>query len=202
MDTATETQTSGTTGTTATFVSPVNNLRLVEKQGRRRPLGEHGDFENIPGVVHEFTEGRFVESDGEVLDFLRSHPQFGRLFFEQGAEPDRPGGSTAEIHKKIMDLAFDGDYGAIADILVGERTNLSRQDVIAACETALTRANLAVPVKPETPEHEIERLRLGPAAGPQPGAADLVPTETEKGTPAAAPADVTEPTEPPAAPEA
>lgn len=186
---------------TTTFLSPTNNLRLVEKAARRKPLGEHGDFENIPGVTHEFTEGRLVVSDPETIEWLRDHEALGQLFYEVGNEPDRPGESTAKIHQAIIDHAFNGEFDKIADILVQERTTLSRPDVIAACEAALNKGGEDEPPLPETPEHEIERVRLGPASGPQAGQEDLVPTTTEEGTPAAEPAPEETPAEPEPAPE-
>lgn len=173
---------------TTTFVSPTNNLRIVRANARRKPVGENGDFINIPGVYSQFIDGQLVVSDPEELEQLRKSDSFGKLFFEFGNEPSRPGASTADLHRKIMNLTFAGDYAAIADILVGERTTLSRPDVIAACEAAISNAGLAAPAKPETPEHELDRIRLGAAVGPTPGAEGLVPTETPEGTPAAAPA--------------
>jgi hypothetical protein len=172
---------------TTTFVSPVNNLCVVRENARRKPLGENGDFINTPGKRSQFIDGRLVVSDPEELQELRESDSYEKLFFELGSEPGRAGASTAELHRRIMDLTFAGDYAAIADILVGERTNLSRPDVIASCEAAIANAGVAAPAKPDTPEHEIERIRLGAAVGPTPGAEDLVPAESPEGTPAAAP---------------
>jgi hypothetical protein len=181
----TDTTTNSTISTT--FVSPTNNLRIVFENARRKLVGENGDFVNLPGVYCQFVEGELVVSDPVELDKLRESDSYGKLFFELGQEPGRPGASTAELHKEILDLVFAGRYDTIADILVKERTTLSRPDVISSCEAAIANAGLQSPSKPGTPEHEIERLRLGAAVGPQPGADDLVPTETVTGAPAAAP---------------
>lgn len=175
------------TTTSKTFVSKTSNLRLVKKPARRKPIGEHGDFINVPGEDVVFREGRYATSDPGEINFLVDHPNNGRLFHEIGAAPDRPGENTAELHAEIQNAIFDADYDKVADILVRERTTLSRPDVIAACETALLRAGAAVPEKPSAPEHELERVRLSKAVGDQPGAEGLVPAETSTGAPAAAP---------------
>ncbi|MGE5152010.1 MAG: hypothetical protein ACM3II_17985, partial [Rhodospirillaceae bacterium] len=162
--------------TSTTFISPCNNLRLVKTPARRRMVGEGGDFENVPGTDVQFAEGQLVVTDADIYAWLHDHPSNGQLFYELGAEPDRPGENSADVHKKIMEAVYEGNYDVVADILVQERTTLSRPDVIAACEVALQKAGAQLPEAPETPEHELERVRLGPAVGPQPGAQDLAPT--------------------------
>lgn len=149
-----------------TFVSPTNELRLVKKPTRRKPIGEGGDFINVPGESVTFREGQLVVSSPELLSWLRDHPEYGRLFHEQGAEPDRPREDTSAVHSLIMELALEGKTNQIADILVAERSSYSRPDVIAACETALNKAGEQAPALPQVPEHELERVRMPPAGAP------------------------------------
>lgn len=149
-----------------TFVSPTNELRLVKTPTRRKPIGEGGDFINVPGESVTFREGQLVVSSPELLSWLRDHVEYGRLFHEQGAEPDRPREDTSAIHGLIVELALDGKTDQIADILVAERSSYSRPDVIAACEKALNKAGEQAPPLPQVPEHELERVRMPPAAAP------------------------------------
>lgn len=150
--------------TSTTFVSTCNELALVKEATRRRMVGDRGDYVTIPGSKITFVDGELVASDPELIEWLRSHEQYGALFHERGAEPDLPGGDVSAEIELIIDLAFDNQYDKIADLLVRERSTLSRPAVIAACEKALNRGGGDVPPLPETPAHELTYQR-DPAAG-------------------------------------
>jgi len=160
---ATATETTG--APTVTFVSKTNNLRLVKKNARNQPIGESGDYRQIPGEDFQFYDGVLNVSDPDDLAWLRAHGELGKLFHERGAEADRPVEDSSALHKELVELAYDGKFAEIADILTAERSTYSRPDVLAACEAFLTSGGSDVPAKPETPEHELERTRTEPAVG-------------------------------------
>lgn len=140
--------------TSTTFVSPTNNLTLVREPARRKMVGDRGDYVNLPGHRVEFVDGELVSDDPGLIEWLRGHDQYGALFHERGNEPDLPGGDVTADVELVIDLAFDNKYEEIADLLVRERSTLSRPAVIAACEKALNRGGGEIPPKPETPAHE------------------------------------------------
>lgn len=176
-----------------TFVSPTNDLRLVREPARRRMIGETGDYEMVPGASVQFRDGVLVTSDEAEVSWLRDHEQNGGIFHERGNEPGRVGGDTADIHREIIKLAFAGSYDAIADILLKERSSLSRPDVLAACEQALDAGGAPEVPLPETPAHELIYQRDAAAVG-NPG--PLVVSQP----PATAPVVMGEPPAPPAPP--
>ena len=73
------------------------------------------------------------------------------------------------------------------------------EEVIAACVAALNSGGVEQPAKPDTPLHELQRVRMGPTAGTTPGVSpDPVP-----GTPVVDPTTLTPPVDSePAAPVA
>lgn len=177
--------------TPVTFYSTASNYRVVERPARRRPLGEGGDFEIVPGKDFQFYDGKLVVTDAEDIKWLRNYESFGKFYFE-----DVPVESSADILAEIMGKALSGDFAAIADILVAERTALSRPEVISACEAAINKGGGELPARPDTPLHELDRVRVGPAAGVTPGVSpDPVP-----GTPLVDPTTLEAPPGAPAAP--
>lgn len=177
--------------TPVTFYSTSGNYRVVQKPARRRPIGEGGDFEIVPGKDFQFYDGKLVVTDAQDIDWLREYVSFGTYYFEEV-----PVESSADILAEIMGQALEGDFTSIADTLVAERTALSRPEVIAACEAAINKSGGQLPARPDTPLHELDRLRVGPAAGVTPGVSpDPVP-----GTPLVDPATLEAPLGSPAAP--
>lgn len=159
-----------------TFSSKASNLRIVRDPARRKQLGESGEYEVIPGKSYQFYDG--VLGPGGLtpddIDWLRGYQSYGKLYFEPETAPVVE--NSAGLQRVIMEKALAGDFGAIADILVAERTALSRPEVIAACEAAINAGGGELPAKPETPLHELQRVRVGPTAGVTPGVSpDPVP---------------------------
>lgn len=172
---------SSTIAPTETSVSPVtfhseaSNYRVVIKPARRRQIGESNESEIIPGKDIQFYDGVFVAHTQEEIDFLRGYGSYGEYYWEVGSAEDRPENSAA-TQKLIIEKAMAGDLDSVADILVAERSALSRPEVIAACEAALSAGGGELPAKPDTPLHELQRVRMGPAAGTTPGVSpDPVP---------------------------
>lgn len=161
-----------------TFVSTDQNLRLVKDPADER-LAKDGRRVPVPGTTYEFNNGELqvARDDSEALAFLREHDANGsnedsaseKLFWERGNEPDRPSPDASPVLRKIVQLTSDGDADAIADIYLNERSSYSRPEVLAAAETAIEALDGEVPEKPQTPEHEVERVRAEPAVGDTPG---------------------------------
>jgi hypothetical protein len=151
-----------------TFHSEASNLRVVKKNARRRPIGEAGDFENVPGEDFQFIDGTLTVTDQADIDWLRNYESFGNLYYEPGATP--PGvESSVALQTVIMEKALAGAFDEIASILVAERSALSRPDVIASCEAAINAGGAQLPAVPDVPLHELHRVRMGPTAGETPG---------------------------------
>lgn len=158
------------------FHSPTNNLRLVRVQATRR-MNDRGEFDTTPGEAHVFQNGTFtVTSDLEdrypgLTDWLRKHRQNGVLFHEPAKiEPSRHGSDSSEVIARIFELAASGDVSAIGDILVEERSDQSRAEVIVACEKAIEQADGSLPPPPPEPTHQVERTRpdvVASAGGPE-----------------------------------
>lgn len=165
----TNTQAAEATTEQVTFTSRASNLCVVRSPARRRPIAETGEFEVTKGVRYQFFDG--VLGPGELTDddiaWLRSSDAYGKLFFEPETAPAPE--NSAGLQTVIMEKALSGDFSGIADILVAERTALSRPEVIAACEAAINAGGAQLPAKPDTPLHEVARVRVGPAAGETPG---------------------------------
>lgn len=150
------------------FHSEASNYRLVRDPMRRRQLGEANEFEVVPGTTYEFVDGVLRVTDSDDIEWLRNSDSYGRFFWEIGGDGDRTQNS-ADLQKLIMQKALSGDFDGIADILVAERSALSRPEVIASCTAALEAADQGLPAPPATPLHEQQRVRMGPAAGITPG---------------------------------
>lgn len=175
------------------FHSEASNYRLVREPMRNRAIGESGSFEVVGGRDYQFYDGVLTVTDVDDIQWLRDNESNGRYYWEVGVE-DRANNS-ADLQAVIMKKALAGDFGAIAEILVAERSALSRPEVISACEAAINAGGETLPPKPDTPLHEVQRVRVGPTAGPTPGVSpDPVPgspmvdpstLETPPGAPAA-----------------
>lgn len=183
----------------ALFTSPTNNLRIVKIKTTRR-MSESGEWDERPGQTLTFSEGQFrCDKDSDEYRFLHEHPSNGSndgasrsLFYEIGDEPPSLA-ETNELLRKVLDLALDGELEALADLLVAERSSESRPEVIAAIEKAIEKSGGELPPLPETPEHEITRVRREPAVGQA-----VPPVDSPGPAPVSAAGDVGYVGEPPA----
>lgn len=176
------------------FTSTADNYRVVKSPARRKPLGESGEYEVVKGKSFQFFDGELRVTDPDDIAWLREYPSYGMYYFEPEIAPVPE--SSAGIQRVIMEKALAGDFDSIADILVAERTALSRPDVLASCEAAINAGGKELPAKPDVPLHEQQRVRMGPAAGITPGVSpDPVP-----GTPMVDPSTL-QPADSVAAPE-
>lgn len=194
--TATAPETTDQTVSPVTFHAEASNYRVVVEPQRNQRVGETNQTEVVGGKDIQFYDGVFVATTQEEIDFLRDYESNGTYYWEVGSPEDKPDDS-AGLQRLIIEKALAGDQDAIADILVAERTSQSRPAVIAACEGALNSMGGELPQKPDTPLHELQRVRMGPTAGITPGVSpDPVP-----GTPAVNPSTLGVPDAPLASPE-
>lgn len=178
-----------------TFHSEAGNYRVVMEPMRRHRVGESNEVEVVGGKDIQFYDGVYTTKDPEEIAFLREYESNGRFYWELGSSADTPGDARGLI-REIVKKGYEGDFARVAEILVAERTAQSRPDVLAACEAVLEGADQQLPPKPETPLHEVQRLRVGPAAGVTPGQSpDLV-----AGSPVVEPSSLEQPPGAPAAP--
>lgn len=165
------------------FVSTDQNLRLVKDPADER-LGKDGRRVPIHGKTYEFKNGELLvdSGDSDALTFLREHDANGSnqestgtetLFWERGSEPDRPSPDSSGILREIVRKTADGDADGLADLFLQERSSYSRPEVLAAATTAIEALEGDVPAPPQTPEHEVERVRAQPAVGDTPGVQPL-----------------------------
>lgn len=178
-----------------TFHSEASNYRIVQDRMRRRQIGESGEVEVVGGKTIQFYDGVYTTSDPEEIKYLRESDSNGRFFWELNSEADRPTDASGLI-KEIIKKGSKGDYGRVAEILVAERTATSHPDVLAACTAVLEAAEEELPARPQTPLHEIQRVRVGPTAPPTPG----VPPDLQPGEAVIDPSSQTPPPGAPAAP--
>lgn len=178
-----------------TFHSEASNYRKVVKPMRRKQVGESSEIEVVGGETIEFYDGVYSTSDPDEIAFLREDASNGVYFWEVNTEADRPTDASGLI-KEIIRKGREGDFDRVAAILVGERTALSRPDVLATCEAILEDAQQQLPPKPNTPLHELDRVRIGPAAGVTPG----VSPDPVVGSPAVDPSTLEQPPGSPAVP--
>lgn len=177
------------------FQSKASNYRLVMVPQRRRQIGESNESEIVGGKAIQFYDGVYKTSDPEEIDFLRNYASNGTFYFEVGSDNDHPD-DAAGLLKEVIQKSAEGDFDRIAEILVAERHNLSRPAVITACEAALIAYEQALPDKPATPLHEVQRVRVGPTAGETPG----VSPDPVEGTPLVDSSTLTPPPGAPAIP--
>lgn len=150
------------------FHSEASNYRIVREPSRRKQIGEGSDFEIRDGKIYQFYDGVLRVTDSDDIEWLRDYESNGRYYFEVD-DPNRRATETAALQTEVMEKALEGDFDRIADILVAERHALSRPEIITACTAALNAGDQDQPEPPQTPLHEIQRVRTGPTAGVTPG---------------------------------
>ena len=143
---------------TATFYSKSMGLRLVRRPrniivnpvGQQSEVSKHLGYHFAPEGRITVVAGQDVLMDGPVdpetmeptaqdaLGWLRSHPQLNVLFFEDGAEPDRPRPTDKEFYAALKGFAESRDVAAIAGLVKRERATHNREALIEAALTLLT----------------------------------------------------------------
>lgn len=186
------------------FHSGSSNLTVVREVSRRRPIGEGNEFDVTPGRRYEFVDGTYVARTQDDADWLRNYESFGQLYYEPESDSAPRAADSSGLQVEIIKAALGGDRDTISDILVAERSGESRPAVLTACEAALIQMGGGdLPAKPDTPLHEVQRVRVGPTAGVTPG----VSPDPVAGSPTVDPStlqpqDVAPQTAPPAQPAA
>jgi hypothetical protein len=167
-----------TSFTPVIFRSGASNYSVTREVSRRRQLGERDEFEITPGRRYEFVDGVYVAKTADDAEWLRNYESFGTYYWEPESDNAPRAADSAGLQALIMKAALAGDRDTISDVLVAERSAESRPAVISACETALGEMGQQSPARPPAPLHEVERLRVGPAAGVTPGESPDPVTQT------------------------
>lgn len=140
------------------FYSKSMGLRLVRRPrniitnpvGQQSEVSKHLGYHFAPDGRITVVAGQDVLDDGPVdpetmlptpqdaLGWLRSHPQLNILFFEEGAEPDRPRPTDKEFYAALKGFAEERNVEAIAGLVKQERGSHNREQLIDAALVALT----------------------------------------------------------------
>jgi hypothetical protein len=151
------------------FASGASNYSVTRTPPRRHQIGETNEFETTPARRYEFVNGTYVAKTQDDVDWLRGYESFGTYYWEPESANAPRAADSSGLQAEIIKAALAGDRDTIADVLVAERSGESRPAVLVACEAALTQMGQALPPKPDTPFHELDRVRMGPTAGVTPG---------------------------------
>ncbi|RJQ12079.1 MAG: hypothetical protein C4558_02435 [Dehalococcoidia bacterium] len=165
----------------AVFISTDNYYRAVkvpedeEYQGRR--------WVKVPGEAAVFNNGIFRTSDPEMIDFLKDHVDFNRMFWLQGEEPDRQRPFTEDVIAAITKASIAGDVATVSELRRQESVTHSRSAVFAAADAALEALGATEsdatdvepspePEAPEGPGEDVEGAEEGSDVASDPESAD------------------------------